>query len=38
MKQYTTPSFEVYELTADEALAAVIRSEPTVEDNDDLSV
>ena len=37
MKQYETPVLEFCELTADEALAAVIRSEPTVED-DDLSV
>lgn len=37
MKRYETPSLEVLALTADEALAAVIRSEPTVED-DDLSV
>ena len=37
MKRYTKPSLDVLELTADEALAAVIRSEPTVED-DDLSV
>lgn len=37
MKQYETPVLELCELTADEALAAVIRSEPTVED-DDLSV
>ena len=37
MKPYETPVLELYELTADEALAAVIRSEPTVED-DDLSV
>ena len=39
MKTYTKPLAEVLELTADEELAAVIRSEPTVEDNDeDLSV
>ena len=39
MKQYTAPLLEVLELTTDEALAAVIQSEPTVEDNDeDLSV
>ena len=38
MKYYEAPVLEIYELTADEALAAVIRSEPTVEDNDDLSV
>ena len=37
MKPYVMPSLEICELTADEALAAVIRSEPTVED-DDLSV
>lgn len=37
MKKYETPSLEVVVLTADEALAAIIRSEPTVED-DDLSV
>ena len=35
MKAYETPALEVCELTADESLAAVIRSEPTVEDNDD---
>lgn len=35
MKQYVTPFVEVLELMADEALAAVVRSEPTVEDNDD---
>ena len=35
MKHYTTPMLEVYELTTDESLAAVIQSEPTVEDNDD---
>lgn len=37
MKRYTKPFLEVLELTADEALAAVVQSEPTVED-DDLSV
>lgn len=37
MKQYETPKLEIFVLLADEALAAVIRSEPTVED-DDLSV
>jgi hypothetical protein len=37
MKEYTTPVAEVLALSADEELAAVIRSEPTVED-DDLSV
>ncbi len=35
MKLYTTPSVEILDLTADEALAAVVQSEPTVEDNDD---
>ena len=35
MKQYTKPLLDVLELTADETLAAVVRSEPTVEDNDD---
>ncbi len=35
MKRYTKPSLNVLELMADEALAAVIQSEPTVEDNDD---
>ncbi len=35
MKQYNAPLLEVLNLTADEALAAVIQSEPTVEDNDD---
>ena len=39
MKQYITPLLEVLELTADDAIAAVVQSEPTVEDNDeDLSV
>ena len=37
MKQYTKPSIEVMELASDEALAAVVQSEPTVEDNEDLS-
>jgi hypothetical protein len=37
MKRYVTPTLEVQELLQEEALAAVIRSEPTVED-DDLSV
>ena len=37
MKTYQKPLLEVMELTADEALAAVVQSEPTVED-DDLSV
>lgn len=35
MKTYQKPLLEVLELTADEALAAVIQSEPTIEDNDD---
>ena len=36
---YEAPKLEVLILTAEEALAAVIRSEPVVEDNDaDLSV
>ena len=41
MKTYQKPLLEVLELAADEALAAVIQSEPTVEDNqtdDELSV
>jgi hypothetical protein len=41
MKKYQKPLLEVLELEADKALAAVIQSEPTVEDNeddDDLSV
>lgn len=39
MKNYQKPILTVLELTADAALAAVIQSEPTVEDNDgDLSV
>ena len=37
MKLYEKPFISVLELTADEALAAVIQSEPPVEDNDDLS-
>ena len=37
MKIYETPILEIHELLADEALAAVVQSEPTVED-DDLSV
>ncbi len=37
MKQYEAPALEIYELTADKALAAIVQSEPTVED-DDLSV
>jgi hypothetical protein len=37
MKHYETPSVERLLLEADDSLAAVIRSEPTVED-DDLSV
>ncbi len=35
MKRYEAPALTVYELTVDVALAAVIQSEPTVEDNDD---
>ena len=35
MKRYETPALTVYELTVDAALADVIRSKPTVEDNDD---
>ena len=35
MKQYTKPLLEVLNLAADEALAVVVQSEPTVEDNDD---
>ena len=38
MKQYTKPVVEILELTADEALAGVVQSEPTVEDNEGLSV
>lgn len=34
MKMYTKPLLEVLELTADEALAAVIQSDATVEDKD----
>ena len=37
MKQYEAPTLAIIVLLADEALAAIIRSEPTVED-DDLSV
>lgn len=37
MKQYQAPVFELQELQLDEAIAAVVQSEPTVED-DDLSV
>lgn len=37
MKTYQKPLLEVLELTADEAIAAVVQSEPIVED-DDLSV
>ena len=37
MKEYQKPTLETMALTADEELEAVIRSEPTVED-DDLSV
>lgn len=35
MKTYQKPLLEVLELTADASLAAVIYSEPSVEDNDD---
>ncbi len=35
MKTYVAPEVEILNLLADEALAAVIQSEPTVEDNDD---
>lgn len=35
MKQYETPCVTVLELQADETLAAAIKSEPIVEDNDD---
>ena len=35
MRMYEKPELEVCCLTVDEALAAVIQSEPTVEDNDD---
>ena len=39
MKTYEKPFLSILELTADESLAAVVQSEPTVEDNDeDLSV
>jgi hypothetical protein len=39
LKEYCKPLLEVLELTADEALAAVVQSEPTVEDDDgDLAV
>ena len=37
MKPYTAPACEVFVVLQDEALAAVVQSEPTVED-DDLSV
>lgn len=37
MKTYVAPCVEIRELTAEEPLAAVIRSEPVVED-DELSV
>lgn len=35
MKTYQKPLLSVLEFTGDEAIAAVIQSEPTVEDNDD---
>ena len=35
MRTYEKPALEICCLTADEALAAVVQSEPTVEDNDD---
>ena len=35
LKQYVNPSVEILELFANESIAAVIQSEPTVEDNDD---
>ena len=35
MKTYRKPLLEVLELAADEALAAVIQSEPVVEDTDE---
>ena len=38
MKTYVTPTLELLELRVDEALAGVVQSEPTVEDNDELSV
>ncbi len=39
MKNYEAPMLELLVLYSDTALAAVIQSEPTVEDNDeDLSV
>ena len=39
MRKYETPVLELLILYSDTALAAVIQSEPTVEDNDeDLSV
>ena len=37
MKDYMKPSIQLLELQSNEALAAVVQSEPTVED-DDLSV
>ncbi len=37
MKKYVKPLLEVLELTADEALAAIVNSEPEVEDNEDFS-
>ena len=35
MRPYSRPELELLELTADEALAAIVQSEPTVEDDDD---
>lgn len=35
MRIYETPCLEIFELTVSESIAAVIQSEPTVEDNDD---
>ena len=35
MKVYQTPELELWVLCADEALAAVVQSEPTVEDTDE---
>ncbi len=38
MNTYEKPELTFLTLTADEALTAVIQSEPTVEDNEELSV
>lgn len=38
MKSYEAPALEALELMADDSIAAVVQSEPTVEDNEDLSV